>query len=167
MSNRSTPTCQSVTLFGPMETPAEKKPLGVMLAMTAKLTGRAFDDALTEAGGSLPTWLVLLALKSGKARNQRQLADIVGIRGATLTHHLNAMETGGLVTRRRDPNNRRVHLVELTDDGEALFLKLRDVAATFDRRLRTGLDPDDEATFTAVLARLRDNVAGSVASRDD
>jgi MarR family transcriptional regulator for hemolysin len=137
----------------------EHKPLGLQLALTSKVTGRAFDAALTEAGGSLPTWLVLLALKSGTAKNQRELADSVGIQGATLTHHLNAMESGGLVTRRRDPANRRVHLVELTDAGEELFLKLRTAAAAFDRRLRKGLTADDEATFAAVLARLRQNLA--------
>jgi MarR family transcriptional regulator, transcriptional regulator for hemolysin len=137
----------------------EHKPLGLQLALTAKVTGRAFDAALSDAGGSLPTWLVLLALKSGTAKNQRELADGVGIQGATLTHHLNAMESGGLVTRRRDPSNRRVHLVELTEAGEELFLTLRTAAAAFDRRLRKGLSAQDEATMAAVLARLRENVA--------
>jgi MarR family transcriptional regulator for hemolysin len=160
MSNDSTSSCQIDTLVGLMHPPPHKKPLGQTLGYTAKMTGRAFDAALTEAGGSLPTWLVLLALKTGKARNQRELADIVGIQGATLTHHLNAMETAGLVTRRRDPDNRRIHLVELTDDGEALFGTLRTAAAGFDRRLRRGLSPEDEETFRRVLERLRANVAG-------
>jgi DNA-binding transcriptional MocR family regulator len=44
--------------------------------------------------------------------NQRQIAESIGIQGATLTHHLNAMEADGVVTRRRDPTNRRVHVVE-------------------------------------------------------
>jgi MarR family transcriptional regulator, transcriptional regulator for hemolysin len=139
----------------------ENPPLGLDLALTAKATGRAFDAALTAAGGSRPTWLVLLAIKTGRARNQRELADAVGIQGATLTHHLNAMESSGLVTRRRDPENRRMHLVELTDDGEALFRKLRGAATAFDRRLRAGLSEPELAELTALLARLRANVASS------
>jgi MarR family transcriptional regulator for hemolysin len=133
-------------------------PIGLDLARTAKAAGRAFDDALTAAGGSQPIWLILLALKSGRAANQREVAEAVGIQGATLTHHLNAMENGGLVTRRRDPDNRRIHRVELTDEGEALFLTLRTAATAFDRRLRRGLDAHDAETFSAVLAQLRSNL---------
>jgi MarR family transcriptional regulator for hemolysin len=141
--------------------PPVRTPLGLDLAMTAKVTGRAFDDAMEAAGGSRPTWLVLLALKSGgAARNQREIADAVGIQGATLTHHLNAMESAGLVTRRRDDANRRVHVVELTAAGEELFLTLRGAAAAFDKRLRRGMGEEEDAALRASLQRLRENVAG-------
>jgi len=91
--------------------------------------------------------------------NQRQIAESIGIQGATLTHHLNAMEVEGVVTRRRDPTNRRVHVVELTETGEALFLRLRNAAVAFDRQLRAGLDEEEVASFTRVLDRLHANVA--------
>ena len=90
-----------------------RPPIGLHLARTARSVSRAFDDALAQAGGSVPVWLVLISLKSQQVRNQRELAEAVGIREATLTHHLNAMDEQGLITRRRDPANRRVHLVEL------------------------------------------------------
>ncbi|GAA4873983.1 MarR family winged helix-turn-helix transcriptional regulator [Actinomycetospora straminea] len=139
--------------------PPAVPPLGLQLASTAREVSRAFDAALAAAGGSMSTWLVLLSLVTGHAESQRELAAAVGIQGATLTHHLNGMEAAGLVTRRRDPANRRVHLVELTDAGRAAFLRLRDVAVEHDRRLRAGLDPDDEAAARRVLDRLRANVA--------
>src|SRR5215469_15129515 len=98
----------------------ERQPVGLHLARVARDIGRSFDAALAEAGGSLPVWLVLISLKSRQLANQRALATAVGIQEATLTHHLNAMETAGLITRRRDPDNRRVHVVELTAEGDAL-----------------------------------------------
>jgi MarR family transcriptional regulator for hemolysin len=70
------------------------------------------------------------------------------------------MEADGLVTRRRDPTNRRVHVVELTEAGEALFLQLRNAAVAFDRQLRAGLNEEEVASFTRVLDRLDANVAG-------
>ncbi|MER8425050.1 MarR family transcriptional regulator [Mesorhizobium sp. M1403] len=130
------------------------------LARTAKLVAQAFDAALVEAGGTLPVWVTLLSVKSRELANQRELAGMIGIRGATLTHHLNAMETQGLLIRRRDPENRRVHQVELTQAGEALFLKLRTAALAFDKRLRKGLSDDRLAEFAQVLAALRANVEG-------
>src|SRR5487761_1410105 len=100
-------------------------PIGLRLNQAARAVERAFDEALAEAGGTLPIWLVLLNLKIRRPGNQRELAEAVGVREATLTHHLNAMATRGLVTRERDPDNRRIHMVRLTESGEAAFLRLR------------------------------------------
>ena len=138
----------------------ERPPIGLQLARAAKSVSRAFDDALAEAGGSLPVWLVLISLKSQRLGNQRELAEAVGIREATLTHHLNAMDAQGLVTRRRDPANRRVHLVELTEAGEAAFARLREAAFAFNERLRRGFTEDDLAGLEEQLRRLEHNAAG-------
>jgi MarR family transcriptional regulator, transcriptional regulator for hemolysin len=138
-----------------------RAPIGRQLAGTAKTVSRAFDDALAEAGGSVPVWLVLISLKSQRLRNQRELAAAVGIREATLTHHLNSMDEQGLITRRRDPANRRVHLVELTDAGEAAFHRLRAAATDFDQRLRAGLSDEDTNQLAALLGRLEANVTST------
>lgn len=135
-----------------------RPPIGLRLAGTARVVGRAFDEALAAAGGTTPIWLILISLKSRQLGNQRELAEAVGIQGATLTHHLNAMEKDGLVTRRRDPGNRRVHVVELTEEGDRMFHRLREVAMSFDSRLRADLSDEQAAVFEEVLARLERNV---------
>jgi MarR family transcriptional regulator, transcriptional regulator for hemolysin len=144
-----------------------REPLGLYLTRVSRTISRAFDDALAEAGGSLPVWLVLVSLKRGQLASQRELADAVGIQGATLSHHLNAMESAGLVTRHRDPRNRRLHVVELTPAGDALFARLREVAFAFDQRLRAGLTGPDVDQLEALLARLRANVSRDNGSRDN
>ncbi len=135
-------------------------PLGLQLARVAKSVSRAFDEALAAAGGSRPMWLVMIGIKSQDIGGQRQIAEAIGIQGATLTHHLNAMERSGLVIRHRDPANRRMHVVALTEDGEALFLRLRAAAIAFDQQLRTGLSERELAIFEDVLCRLQRNVSG-------
>ena len=140
-----------------MPRPAQT-PIGMELAGVARDVGRAFDAALAGAGGSRPMWLVLLSLKARPTANQRELAAAVGIQDATLTHHLNGMEADGLLTRRRDPANRRVHVVELTEAGDAAFHRLRTVAQHYDTRLRTGLSDSELDTLRALLGRLRDNI---------
>ncbi|MEA3019501.1 MAG: MarR family transcriptional regulator, transcriptional regulator for hemolysin [Actinomycetota bacterium] len=138
--------------------PPLAEPIGFQLARTAKIVSRAFDDALVEAGGSRPTWLVLASLKARPEGMQRELAAVAGIEGPTLTHHLNRMENDGLVRRSRDPQNRRAHRVELTEDGDATFVRLRRSVAAFDRRLRKGLSDVEIALLAELLARLRLNV---------
>jgi MarR family transcriptional regulator for hemolysin len=139
--------------------PPARPPIGLKLARTAKAVSGAFDDALAAAGGSLPIWLILISLKTQRLGNQRELAEAVGIQGATLTHHLNAMESAGLLTRRRHPDNRRIHIVELTASGDAMFHRLRTAAVTFDQRLRAGVTAGEVAVLEQLLDRLHHNVA--------
>jgi MarR family transcriptional regulator for hemolysin len=136
-----------------------RTPIGLTLARTTKAVSRAFDDRLAAADGSQPTWLILLSLKTRKLANQRELAAAVGIQGATLTHHLNAMETDGLIARQRDPANRRIHQVRLTDLGERAFIRLAGAAQAHDQRLREGLSEDEIGTLESLLNRLLDNVS--------
>lgn len=134
------------------------QPIGLQLTRTAKLVSRAFDEALAAAGGSLPTWLVMVSLVAKRHGMQRDLASAVGIEGPTLTHHLNRMEAAGYVQRSRDPGNRRVHRVELTAAGEAEFRRLRGAVVAFDARLRAGLAADEITALGSLLERLRRNV---------
>ena len=139
---------------------AFRVPIGLRLSQAARTVSRAFEDALGAAGGTLPVWLILLNLKIRKPANQRELADAVGIREATLTHHLNAMDARGLITRSRDSGNRRIHVVELTEAGEAAFLRLQQAAIAFDARLRAGLAEADLDDLSRLLGKLAGNAGG-------
>ena len=132
-------------------------PIGLRLNQAARAVERAFDEALGEAGGTVPIWLIMLNLKIGEPASQRELAEAVGVREATLTHHLNAMDARGLVTRARDAANRRVQVVALTEAGEAAFARLREAAIAFDVKLRAGLADADLATLSTLLGRLAAN----------
>jgi MarR family transcriptional regulator, transcriptional regulator for hemolysin len=138
---------------GPSQLPA-----GLHLSQAARAVSQAFDDALQAAGGSLPVWLVLLNLAVRRPEHQRALAASVGIREATLTHHLNAMEKSGLLTRRRDEVNRRIHVVELTELGREAFRRMRGVAMGFNDRLTRGFGTDDREKLADLLDRLVANV---------
>jgi MarR family transcriptional regulator, transcriptional regulator for hemolysin len=135
------------------------EPIGRQLARTAKLLSRAFEQELALAGGSLPTWLILLSLKSRSWRTQRELAEALGIEGPTLTHHLAGLERAGLVRRTRDLDNRRVQRVELTEAGDATFHRLRRAASSFDQRLRSGLEDSQIQQLRELLAQLLSNVS--------
>lgn len=131
--------------------------LSLLVGRTAKELSRAFEDVLAAAGGSGPTWQVLLALATGDHRTQGELAEAVGIRQPTLTHHLDGMERAGLVRRERDLSNRRVQHVSVTELGEQLFLRLRRAAASFDGRLRAGLGDGEIAELRQLLGQLAEN----------
>jgi MarR family transcriptional regulator for hemolysin len=133
-------------------------PIGLRLARTARAVTQAFERAMAEAGGSASMWQVLLLVKTQQWGNQAQMAEALGITGATLTHHLNAMEKQGLVRRWREQSNRRVQRVELTPEGEAMFARLRGVALAHDARLREGFTEEELARLAELLDRLKSSV---------
>jgi MarR family transcriptional regulator, transcriptional regulator for hemolysin len=120
----------------------------------------AFERAMSDAGGSGAAFQVLVLVQSGEWRTQAGMAEAMGITGATLTHHLNALEAQGLVRRWRDASNRRVQRVELTEEGAALFDRLRRVAMRHDERLRARLTEDEAAQLAALLDKLEAGLSG-------
>src|SRR5213595_2541434 len=125
-----------------MTRPRVVPPIGLRLARTARVVTNAFERAMAEARGSAAAWQVLLLVRSEQWGTQARMAEAMGISGATLTHHLNALERQGLVRRWRDDGNRRVQRVALTDEGDALFERLRAVALRHDERLRSRLSDE-------------------------
>ncbi|MFD6140099.1 MarR family winged helix-turn-helix transcriptional regulator [Promicromonospora sp. NPDC060271] len=121
---------------------------------------RAFDALLSEHGGSWQVWHILLALHQGTPATQRELAHAVGIREATLTHHLRGMEDRGLVVRTREETNRRVQRIEVTEAGETLYRELKSAAIAFDRTLRRAIGADEAAVdaFLDTIGRIAESV---------
>ena len=115
---------------------------------------QAFERSLAEAGSTVSVWQVLLLVRSRQWGAQAHMAEALGVTGPTLTHHLNALEDQGLVRRWRETSNRRVQRVELTQEGLAEFERLRSVARTHDRRLRSRLTGDQAAVLSDLLDRL-------------
>ena len=124
------------------------------------MLSRAFDDALVAAGGSLPIWLVVTTVKGVPRTPARDIAGAIGMEDATLTHHLNRMERDGLVSRHRDPANRRNQVVELDRRRRgAVRPHADDPCRGFDTRLRAGVTGDELDQLRALLHRLRTNPA--------
>jgi MarR family transcriptional regulator for hemolysin len=143
--------CYSAAMAAP---PPLLPPIGLRLARTARVLSQEFESAMAEAGGSAAAWQVLLLVRSQEWGTQAQLAEAMGITGATLTHHLNALESRGLVRRWREASNKRVQQMALTDEGQALFDRLRGVALRHDERLRSDLTDEETAQLAALLDRL-------------
>jgi len=142
-----------------MARPSRRPPIGLRLARTARAVTQAFEHSMADAGGSMSTWQVLLLVRSQQWGTQTEMAAAMGITGATLTHHLNALEDQGLVRRWRERSNRRVQRVELTDAGDAMFERLRHVAAKHDQRLRSALSAKEVDQLEELLDRLATAVA--------
>jgi MarR family transcriptional regulator for hemolysin len=73
----------------------DRPPIGLQLAHTSKSVSRAFGDALAEAGGSVPMWLILTSLQAESWPAQHRLAHALRIEGPTITRISTASSVQG------------------------------------------------------------------------
>ena len=138
----------------------DEEPLSRQVVMTAKTIKALFEDALAQEGATLATWVVLNGVERGRWASQSGLAKKLRIEGATVTRHLDRLERQGLITRSRDPDDRRQISVRLSPAGRLLHRRLRAVARRLDDRVCEGLTERDRSDLQRVLERVRANVGG-------
>jgi DNA-binding MarR family transcriptional regulator len=97
---------------------------------------------------------ILIALGEDSPETQGSIADALGYDRGQLVGLLDELEKRGLVERRRDPDDRRRHLVTLTADGKRMLNRMRAVAKQSEDDFLDPLSDEERATFHAFLLRL-------------
>jgi DNA-binding MarR family transcriptional regulator len=98
---------------------------------------------------------VLLLLDKNPGRNQTEIANTLGILRPNFVAMLDSLETRDLCARIRSPNDRRSHIVVLTDKGRAVLARAKKiVAAKHEARLNELLGPANRAALLGMLARI-------------
>lgn len=102
--------------------------------------------------------LLLIELARQDGATQSELVERLEVDPSTITKVLARMEAGGLVVRRRDPDDARVVRVSLTDRGRALVEPVLDAWSVTEARMTSGLTGDELEFLRRLLARLRRNL---------
>jgi DNA-binding MarR family transcriptional regulator len=122
---------------------------------------RAFDRKAATLGITRAQWRVLAHLDHKPGQRQVELADRMDIEPITLCRIVDKLEEGGLVERRRDPEDRRAWRLYLRDSAAPLVLKLHALGEDFSADVFGNLDPADVEQVSALLATIRDNLSGT------
>jgi DNA-binding MarR family transcriptional regulator len=98
---------------------------------------------------------VLLLLDKNPGHNQTEIANTLGILRPNFVAMLDGLESRGLCTRMRSTNDRRSHILVLTDKGRAVLARAKKlVAAKHEARLNALLGPVNRAALLAMLATI-------------
>ena len=121
---------------------------------------RNLQNAIAPYGILIGQYHFLRVLWEKDEITQRELAATVGMKESTTFTALAGMEKQGLLTRKRDSDDRRKMTVKLTDKGRGLKPKLIPIAKAVNDRPLTGLTPEQISDLKAMLEILRNNRAG-------
>jgi DNA-binding MarR family transcriptional regulator len=113
----------------------------------------AFDrsDPLLAANLTMPQLKVLFVLGLRGGASGQELTTAMGVSLATLTGIVDRLVAQDLVTRREDPRDRRVRIIELTSTGRGLIDGIMIAGAEHQRRLLTRLTADELVTVLSAV----------------
>src|SRR5436305_5027519 len=119
---------------------------------------RIFDDFLRCVAPLELTpaqFSVLILLDKNPGRNQTEIANTLGILRPNFVAMLDNLETRDLCARIRSTNDRRSHILILTDKGRAVLARARKlVTSKHESRLNELLGPANRAALLAMLATI-------------
>jgi MarR family transcriptional regulator, organic hydroperoxide resistance regulator len=125
---------------------------------TARAVVRAYGPLLDSVGLTYPQYLTLLALWGSPdgPMTVGELGQRLRLDTGTLTPLLKRLEKAGHLSRRRDPDDERRVLLDLTDQGWALRDRVADVPDELLRSL--DLSAEDFAELRRLLDQLLDQL---------
>src|SRR4051812_31017514 len=130
-----------------------------LLALLGRVAKRRFADALEPTGLKGPEAFALMRLRDLGPISQQELAETLDLDPSKLVALLNELESDGLAERRRDPCDRRRHIVEISPRGHERLADADRVMATFEVDFFSGLAADELDELQGLLARVAQRVA--------
>lgn len=123
---------------------------------TSRAWRQALDRRLKHLGVSQASWMTIaVAAKAIGPLSQSELADRLGVEGATMVAMVDRLVKAGLVVRELSTTDRRVKRVVLTEAGNLLYDKVRAEAGAFRTELLANVDPQHLRVATELLERLQ------------
>src|SRR3954464_15294617 len=132
---------------------------GLLLALIGHEAMRRLRAAHTAHNLKPRQFQILGLLHDHDGLAQRELQQTMSVDPSILVTLLNPLEADGLVTRERDPGDRRRHLVKLTRSGEKVLVSAARAQSDTENALFAALDDEQREQLRALLLVLRDGLA--------
>ncbi len=123
----------------------------VLLTRLAKLVYRRSGEELL--GMRLRQFVTLSFLADHDGASQQALAEALSMDANNLVLLLNDLEAAGHAERRRDPEDRRRHVVHITEAGRRALDQGERAQESVEEDVLAALTPDERATLRSLLAR--------------
>ena len=133
--------------------------IGYIINRTAKAYVKALDSQLREkVGVTVGQWKVLVMLVDQNGLTQKEIANRLGLEGATLIPIIDKMEKDKLVVRKVDPTDRRNNKIYRTEMTDVLWDKMIQCASNIKQISLKGIPDENIKIMKDVLEKIWQNL---------
>jgi DNA-binding MarR family transcriptional regulator len=129
----------------------------LLLRLAKTVHKRSTEDLL---GLKLRQMMLLSYLRAGAPALQQQLCESLWMDPNNCVLLLNELEEMGYVERRRDPTDRRRHVVDITSDGQRALERAEQAQESLEDEILSGLSDEERSTLRSLLRRALEQPAG-------
>jgi DNA-binding MarR family transcriptional regulator len=141
---------------------AQRWPTLLMIKL-GRITMHRFSEALEPFGIRPRHVAALIELRDRGELTQQSLCGQLHLDPTNLVAILNDLEQRGYATRRRDPGDRRRHLVEISKKGVAVIEKVAEVMDGVEAEMLDGFAPAEREQFESLLTSIWERSGGYAA----
>lgn len=125
-----------------------------LLTQLGTLAAMRFADRIAELDLTPPQTGLLRAVAVTPGQSQQALARHLGTPPSRLVALVDGLDERGLLERRRNPDDRRLHALHLTDAGRDLLRRIGRIGQAHNDEIFRSLDDHERSTLQALLARI-------------
>lgn len=122
-----------------------------LLSRLSRVVYRRTSEELL--GMRLKDYVALANLGERTGISQQEMGSMLCVDANNLVILLNELEAAGLVLRRRDPSDRRRHLVDITPEGRQSLERAGRAIAGIEDEVLGALSPEERTSLRGMLAK--------------
>jgi DNA-binding MarR family transcriptional regulator len=126
-----------------------------LLAQLGQHAAQLFAERVAALGLTPPHAGILRAIATGEGRSQQALSGQLGLLPSRVVAYVDDLEDRGYVERRRNPDDRRLHALYLTESGKQLMRQLSEIGRQHERSVTAGLSAEQRRVLGDLLAILQ------------
>jgi DNA-binding MarR family transcriptional regulator len=130
--------------------------VGFLLSQLGAHFSAAYARRIAPMGLTPPHVGVLRAIGEQSGRSQQAIAEEFGVPPSRMVGFIDDLEARGLVERRRDAGDRRVHLLHLSSAGERTLAELAVVGRDAEGEMLAALSGAERRDLSGMLTRIAD-----------
>jgi len=132
--------------------------LPFVLHDVARLMRNRFDQRARDWGMTRAQCVTLIKLECRPGLSQTELAAILEVEPITVARLIDRLEASGMVERRPDPTDRRMHRLHLLPASKPILAEIDKYREAGVAQLREAVAPDDWSTALRVLLQIKETL---------
>ena len=133
--------------------------IGFLIHDTARLFRRELNERMRHSGVTALQWRLLAYLARNEGTNQVKLAEFLEVEPITLSRMIDRLADAGMLSRRRDPDDRRAWCLYLEEQSLPLIVELRAASAKLTEAAQEGLTTEEREQLASLVERMRQNLS--------